>query len=75
MGSCWLSKDSLRIYIPLQFWFNRNNGLALPLIALQYHDVRITLVFRKALDCINWSGNSVSFPIQLPSMQDSYLLI
>ena len=30
-------------YIPLQFWFNRNPGLALPLIALQYHDVRITV--------------------------------
>ena len=24
------------LYIPLQFWFNRNPGLALPLIALQY---------------------------------------
>ena len=68
-------KKSYQLYIPLQFWFNRNNGLALPLIALQYHDVRITLVFRKALDCINWSGNSIAFPTQLPSMQDSYLLI
>ena len=68
-------KKAYQLYIPLQFWFNRNNGLALPLIALQYHDVRITLVFRKALDCINWSGNSIAFPTQLPSMQDSYLLI
>ena len=32
-----------RIFIPLQFWFNRNPGLALPLIALQYHDVRVTV--------------------------------
>ena len=31
------------LYIPLQFWFCRNPGLALPLIALQYHDVRITI--------------------------------
>jgi len=23
------------LYIPFQFWFNRNAGLALPLIALQ----------------------------------------
>jgi hypothetical protein len=30
-----------RLFIPLQFWFCRNYGLALPLIALQYHDVRI----------------------------------
>ena len=26
-------------YVPLQFWFCRNPGLALPLIALQYHEV------------------------------------
>lgn len=24
---------AFQMYIPLQFWFNRNNGLALPLIA------------------------------------------
>ena len=28
-------------FLPLQFWFNRNPGLALPLIALQYHEVKI----------------------------------
>ena len=33
------------LYIPLQFWFCRNPGLALPLIALQYHEVRINLQF------------------------------
>ena len=33
------------LYIPLQFWFNRHPGLALPLIALQYHEVRINLEF------------------------------
>jgi hypothetical protein len=33
------------LYIPLQFWFCRNPGLALPLIALQYHEVRINLEF------------------------------
>ena len=32
-------------YIPLQFWFNRNAGLALPLIALQYHEVKLTIKF------------------------------
>ena len=31
------------LYIPLQFWFNTNPGLALPLIALQYHEVKINL--------------------------------
>ena len=32
---------------PLQFWFNRNYGLALPLIALQYHEVRVNFEFER----------------------------
>ena len=31
--------------IPLQFWFCRNPGLALPLIALQYHEVKLNIKF------------------------------
>ena len=34
------------LYVPLQFWFCRNPGLALPLIALQYHEVRVNLELR-----------------------------
>ena len=34
------------LYIPLQFWFCRNPGLALPLIALQYHEVKINIELR-----------------------------
>jgi len=33
-------------YVPLQFWFCRNAGLALPLIALQYHEVKVNLQHR-----------------------------
>lgn len=33
------------LYIPLQFWFCRNVGLALPLIALQYHEVSVCIQF------------------------------
>ena len=32
-----------KVYLPLIFFFNRNPGLALPLIALQYHEVRIDI--------------------------------
>merc|ERR1711990_900657 len=39
-------KPETTLYIPLQFWFCRNPGLALPLIALQYHEVRINIEFR-----------------------------
>jgi hypothetical protein len=34
-----------KMFIPLQFWFCRNPGLALPLIALQYHEVKLNLTF------------------------------
>ena len=34
-----------KAYVPLQFWFCKNPGLAVPLIALQYHEVKINLYF------------------------------
>lgn len=34
-----------RLYIPLPFWFTRNPGLALPLIALQYNRIQIEIEF------------------------------
>jgi hypothetical protein len=42
-----------RLYVPLQFWFNRNPGLALPLIALQYHEVKLNLNLRQFSDLVN----------------------
>jgi hypothetical protein len=44
------------LYIPLQFWFNRNPGLALPLIALQYHEVRLNFEFEDVAKLVIWSG-------------------
>jgi hypothetical protein len=38
--------------VPLQFWFNRNPGLALPLIALQYHEVKIKITFCDKTDIV-----------------------
>ena len=62
------------MYVPLKFWFNRNNGLALPLIALQYHDVRVTLKLREASDLINYKGPSKP-SVSDSNMKDAYLLI
>jgi hypothetical protein len=39
--------DDVTCYIPLRFWFNRNPGLALPLIALQYHEVKVNVTLCK----------------------------
>lgn len=46
-----LLKPAYTMYVPMQFYFCRNNGLALPLIALQYHQVKIYLKFRQADQC------------------------
>ncbi len=45
-GTGLSSTEATTLYIPLQFWFCRNVGLALPLIALQYHEVKIELDIR-----------------------------
>jgi hypothetical protein len=39
------------LYVPLEFWFCRNIGLALPLIALQYHEVKININFESESKC------------------------
>ena len=40
-----------QLFVPLEFWFCRNVGLALPLIALQYHEVKINLNFESMDKC------------------------
>ncbi|NBU58105.1 MAG: hypothetical protein EBS25_06590 [Actinobacteria bacterium] len=47
------------LYIPLLFWFCRNPGLALPLIALQYHEVKINLDLRPIGECL-WAVKSLT---------------
>jgi hypothetical protein len=37
------SSPGIRLYIPLQFFFCRNPGLYLPLLAMQYHPIRINV--------------------------------
>jgi hypothetical protein len=49
LGGASISGSTL--YIPLEFWFCRNIGLALPLIALQYHEVKININFETAAKC------------------------
>jgi hypothetical protein len=46
------------LYVPLQFWYCRNPGLALPLIALQYHEVKINLDLRPIGECL-WAVTSL----------------
>ena len=45
--------SDIDVKIPLQFWFCRNPGLALPLIALQYHEVKVVTTFSSLMPATN----------------------
>ena len=64
------------LFIPLEFWFCRNPGLALPLIALQYHEVKINMEFREAAGCY-WYRDTGSnpAPFTLPSLKAASLYV
>jgi hypothetical protein len=48
------------VNIPLNFWFCRNPGLALPLIALQYHEVKIKCKWNTLAEYNGSNTNAVS---------------
>ena len=52
------------IQIPILFWFCRNPGLALPLIALQYHEIKIKITLGLSTD-IGTSSNTCDAEIKL----------
>ena len=50
-----------KLYVPMQFWFCRNPGLALPLIALQYHEVKLNVQFTSAPTITNMTTTAGDF--------------
>jgi hypothetical protein len=52
-----VSGQSKRMFFPLVFFFNKNPGLALPLIALQYHEAKLNFNFGTPLN-INTSASN-----------------
>ena len=60
--------------VPLQFWFCRHTGLALPLIALQYHEVKFAIEFESVANlCI--SGGSPAGSMTSASMYVDYIYL
>lgn len=49
------SRDQM-LYIPLMFWFNRSSEQALPVIALQYHEIKFDVKLRSRSDLIIYDG-------------------
>ena len=64
-----------KIWVPLLFWFCRNPGLALPLIALQYHEVKVKINFEELTRLIlkdgDTSGNFGQGLTQSPSLPEA----
>jgi hypothetical protein len=56
-GAGGSGSDLGTMYVPLEFWFCRNIGLALPLIGLQYHEVKININFQSQAKCVS-SGDT-----------------
>ena len=54
------TSSTTTLYVPLEFWFCRNVGLALPLIALQYHEVKVKIEFEQLSNCIVDSDGGTS---------------
>jgi hypothetical protein len=44
-------KKEYVLYVPLQFWFCRASGLALPIMCLQYNDVKVNLELSDVSSC------------------------
>jgi hypothetical protein len=69
-------KPEYTLFVPLQFWFCRNPGLALPLIALQYHEVRIEIEFNTKANLGVYSASFIqSDAYSTMNMRDANLLV
>jgi len=51
------AQQTYELYVPLEFWFCRNVGLALPLIALQYHEVKINIEYANQAEIYDKTAN------------------
>lgn len=71
-----VSIPAYTLYVPLKFWFCENAGLALPLIALQYHEVKVNVEFRPASECfINTAGTTVTPVLTSASLYCDYIFL
>lgn len=66
--------SALTLNIPLMFSFCRNPGLALPLIALQYHEVEIQIEFETRNRCVN-DGTLASGALSNTSLWVDYIFL
>ena len=63
------------LYVPLEFWFCRNPGLALPLIALQYHEVKINIQFETLANLIKTTTGTSTGSLSAASLWVDYVFL
>jgi hypothetical protein len=66
---------SYEVTVPLEFWFCRNVGLALPLIALQYHEVKINISYANDSDIAVVSSEASNFKLQDAALWVDYIFL
>jgi hypothetical protein len=66
------AQQSYVVNVPLEFWFCRNVGLALPLIALQYHEVKISIEFESAANVVDKGANYSDKGFKIPLANGSF---
>ena len=67
--------DEAVLYIPLKFFNNRNDGLAIPLIALQYHEVKLNFEFSPLNKCVNRTANVTEAELSRLNFQSASLFV
>lgn len=52
--------DERTLFVPLQFFFCNHAGMALPIVALTYHETKINFQFREYRECLRSTRRAVS---------------
>jgi hypothetical protein len=65
------TKPSYTMVIPMQYWFNRYSGVALPMIAIQYNPINFSVKFRKFSECAYIEADSENTPVSLDDILEN----
>jgi len=63
------------LIIPLQFWFHNNPGLALPLIALQYHEIKLNIQFNGSYVDTKQTDSGLVVDFSTPEVWADYIYL
>ena len=73
--NCTDGSSSNTLYIPLQFFCCRTDGLALPLCSLQYHVVQLVFEFNSKANCVSSISYSDNISLSNTSLLVNYILL